>query len=60
MAPTVIIENNEVNIFYSAWDVEDGQCIPVLPGERFGLPIPAGDRCTFAGIGRAVFFDLIK
>jgi predicted GH43/DUF377 family glycosyl hydrolase len=55
MAPTVVVEDNEVVMFYSGWGIEDHVCFPepFRSDIRFGYPT-ADDRCIYGSVGRAV------
>ena len=56
MAPTVVIEDNEVVLFYSAWKMEEHQCFPdpFPPDVRFGRPSDNDTKCIYGSFGRAV------
>ncbi len=55
MAPTLVVEDDQLVMFYSGWSREDGPCFPepFHAGIRFGRP-SEGDTCIHGAIGRAV------
>jgi hypothetical protein len=54
MAPTVVVEDSEIVLFYSGWSIADHPCFPepFPPDVRFGYPT-TDDRCIFGSVGRA-------
>lgn len=56
MAPTVVIEDNKLVMFYTAWGIEDGKCFPdeFTPDVRFGMPFNNDTQCIHGYVGRAV------
>jgi hypothetical protein len=56
MAPTVVVEENSIVMFYSGWHVEEHACFPEPfdPRIRFGLPMLGDTSCVYGAIGRAV------
>jgi len=55
MAPTVVIESEQLMLFYSGWGVENHPCFPepFTPDIRFGQPTPDNQKCIFGSVGRA-------
>ncbi len=54
MAPTVVVEDSELVLFYSGWSIEGHPCFPepFRPDIRFGYPA-TGDKCIYGSVGRA-------
>jgi hypothetical protein len=53
MAPTVVVEESEIVLFYSGWSIADRLCFePWGPDIRFGYPT-TDDRCIYGSVGRA-------
>jgi predicted GH43/DUF377 family glycosyl hydrolase len=55
MAPTVIIDNNELVMFYTAWGIEDYPCFPepFTSDIRFGMPFNNETQCIHGYVSRA-------
>jgi hypothetical protein len=53
MAPTVTFQEDQIILFYTAWEMRSHPAFPVPPDGRFGAPI-SGDRTVYGNIGRAV------
>jgi predicted GH43/DUF377 family glycosyl hydrolase len=56
MAPTVVVEDQSIVLFYTGWKKEDHQCFPepFPPSVRFGRPSDNDTKCIYGSIGRAV------
>lgn len=56
MAPTVVVNDNEVVMFYTGWSSVDHPCFPepLPPDTRFGRPSDDGATCIHGAIGRSV------
>ncbi|MEJ2355798.1 MAG: hypothetical protein P8Y62_07860 [candidate division WOR-3 bacterium] len=56
MAPTVVVEENEIVMFYTGWSIENHPCFPepLTPDTRFGRPSDNDTKCIYGSIGRAV------
>ena len=56
MAPTVVVEDQTVVLFYSGWKMEEHQCFPnpFPPDVRFGRPSDSDTKCIYGSVGRAV------
>jgi hypothetical protein len=56
MAPTVVVEPRSVQLFYTAWEVQEHVCRLAGAGGRFGMAIesrPQEARCLYPALGRA-------
>ena len=53
MAPTVVFEEDEVVLFYTAWENEEHPGLPGPPDGRFGAT-RHGERTIYGTLGRAV------
>ncbi|MEJ2627443.1 MAG: hypothetical protein P8078_02635, partial [bacterium] len=56
MAPTVVIEDDELVMFYTGWSIENHICFPdpLLSDTRFGRPSKNDTKCIYGSVGRAV------
>ncbi len=56
MAPTVVIEEESIVLFYTGWGMEDHECFPepFPPDVRFGRPSDDNQKCIYGSVGRAV------
>ncbi|MFH2055507.1 MAG: hypothetical protein ABIJ61_06075, partial [bacterium] len=56
MAPTAVIEEDSIVMFYSGWSIEDHQCFPepFPPFVRFGRPSFDDTKCIYGSVGRAI------
>lgn len=57
MAPTIVVEDDEVVLFYTAWEQRNQRCSLTGAGGRVGMPVesrPQEARCLYATLGRAV------
>ena len=56
MAPTLVVNDSQVVMFYSGWSSVDHPCFPdpLPPDTRFGRPSDDGTACIHGAIGRAV------
>jgi predicted GH43/DUF377 family glycosyl hydrolase len=56
MAPTVVVEDQSIVLFYTGWKMEDHKCFPepFPPDVRFGRPSDNDTKCIYGSIGRAV------
>jgi hypothetical protein len=56
MAPTVVVEENEIVMFYTGWSIANHPCFPepLTPDTRFGRPSDSDTKCIYGSIGRAV------
>jgi predicted GH43/DUF377 family glycosyl hydrolase len=56
MAPSVVVNDSSLVLFYSGWSSEDHPCFPepLPPDTRFGRPSDNGATCIHGAIGRAV------
>ena len=57
MAPTVVAEDDEVVLFYTAWESQAHHCVWSGPGGRLGTADesrPQDARCLYGTLGRAV------
>jgi predicted GH43/DUF377 family glycosyl hydrolase len=56
MAPTVVVEDSELVLFYTGWCIENHQCFPepLPPDIRFGRPSNNDTECIYGSVGRAV------
>lgn len=54
MAPTVVFEDDEIVLFYSAWG-HTGQspCVMAGPGAKWGQQVAGGSKCVHGNLGRA-------
>jgi hypothetical protein len=55
MAPTVVVEDSTLVMFYSGWSSENHPCFPepFRSDVRFGYPTK-DDHCIYGSVGRAV------
>jgi len=56
MAPTVVVEDQSIVMFYTGWSIEDHECFPepFPPDVRFGRPSDNNTKCIYGSVGRAV------
>ena len=56
MAPTIVVEDDQIVLFYTGWSIEDHECFPdpFPPHVRFGRPSINDTQCIFGSVGRAV------
>jgi predicted GH43/DUF377 family glycosyl hydrolase len=56
MAPSVIVDDSSLVLFYTGWSSEDHPCFPdpLPPDTRFGRPSDNEATCIYGAIGRAV------
>jgi hypothetical protein len=57
MAPTVVVEDDVVIMFYTAWESQDHHCVLEGPDGRVGMPVesrPQEARCLYGTLGRAI------
>jgi predicted GH43/DUF377 family glycosyl hydrolase len=57
MAPTVVVEPDEVVLFYTAWEKQERRCVLYGPTGRMGMPQesrPQSARCLYTTLARAV------
>ena len=56
MAPTLVVGEKEIVLFYTGWSCEDHPCFPepLPPDTRFGRPSDEDRTCIYGAIGRAV------
>ena len=56
MAPTVVVEDQSLVLFYTGWGMEDHECFPESfpPDVRFGRPSDNNKKCIYGSVGRAV------
>lgn len=54
MAPTAVVEEDRIIMFYTAYEVDPNPCFPIPPDGRFGRPVVGGQKCVRATLGRAV------
>lgn len=56
MAPTVVVEDGSIVMFYTGWSIEDHECFPepFPPDVRFGRPSDNNTKCIYGSVGRAV------
>jgi hypothetical protein len=55
MAPTVVVEDDEIVLFYTGWCIENHPCFPepFPPDVRFGWPTDNDSKCIYGSVGRA-------
>lgn len=56
MAPTIVVEEDEIVMFYTGWSIENQPCFPepLTPDTRFGRPSDNDNKCIYGSVGRAV------
>lgn len=56
MAPTVVVDNDSLVMFFSSWQIQDRICFPdpLTPDTRFGMPFSNENQCIYGSFGRAV------
>lgn len=56
MAPTIVVEDQSIVMFYTGWSMEDHECFPepFPPDVRFGRPSDNNTKCIYGSVGRAV------
>ncbi len=59
MAPTVVKDNKDLILFYTAFGVGDINTCFSEPKERWGVPIENASKCSYASLGRAVCHECI-
>jgi hypothetical protein len=55
MAPTVVVEDEDIVLFYTGWAIENHPCFPepFTPDVRFGRPSDEDRQCIYGSVGRA-------
>ncbi len=55
MAPSVVFEEGEAVLFYSAWgDKSEGKCVMRSAGAKWGQTVADETKCVYGNLGRAV------